>query len=112
MNTCTIRCQASQHDKCLCSCNGDNHGRQITFTPIPNIRECAHCPRTIHFESGKGWVHEGGMSYIMECPHCGWQGEQPAETITIETDICPNCRAIGDLQDNHVAMPGRAIWQK
>ena len=109
MNTCTISCQRSKTDKCICACHGEHHGGQLVFIPIPNVRLCAHCPRQIHFELGKDWVHPGGMTYVMEHPACGWIGEQPAGEITIETDVCPGCGAVGELQDNHVAMPGKLL---
>lgn len=61
---------------------------------------CLHCGEPIDFRRGRGFVHvNGGGSYMMECPNCGWQGApypSPAR--------CPNCGNI-KIRDNHCAHP-------
>ena len=69
-------------------------------------RKCLNCDMPLHFEPDKGWVHPQGRAYVMECPACGWTGEQPAERMTFALDICPNCKVQGKLRDNHIAQPG------
>lgn len=68
-------------------------------------RPCVYCDLPLHFVSGKGWVHPQGKTVVMACPDCGWVGEQPAERITFQTDVCPRCGVQGKLGDDHVAMP-------
>lgn len=36
---------------------------------------------------------------------CGWKGAAPTDQLTIKTDICPQCGAVGQLADEHFAQP-------
>jgi hypothetical protein len=80
-----------------------------SFTPLPAVQRCAQCQLIVHWEEDKGWVHPGGRAYVMECPECNWVGEQPADRLTFQTDICPNCKVQGKLRDNHLASPGQPL---
>lgn len=73
------------------------------------ITLCMWCNQQMKFTSSKGWVHQDGSQYTMECPDCGWIGAQPAVPLTHATDICPLCKVQGKLRDNHVAMPGKKV---
>src|SRR4051812_44399991 len=89
-------------------------------------RKCLHCDRDVAFVHGRGWVHLAEMrAYVMQhevmdekrlrnynagMTHkrgrgCGWVGIQPADVLTIKTDVCPGCGAVGELADHHVASP-------
>lgn len=71
----------------------------------PAQRQCQHCDRPLHHDQDLGWVHPEGSAYVMECPECGWVGEIYGGRISQATDICPSCKVVGKLLDNHVALP-------
>lgn len=57
---------------------------------------CRICRQPVHFEAGKGYVHdEGGGAYMMRCQTCGWEGA-PAKPIA----ACPACGS-RDVRDSH-----------
>lgn len=74
---------------------------------LPRAQTCRHCRGPIRFERGRGYVHaNGGGSYEMSCPGCGWVGTPyPSPTR------CPSCGST-EVRDDHIAEPdhSRQDW--
>ncbi len=60
--------------------------------------KCKWCGEELRFVPQRGWVHEDGGIYMVECEQCGWMGA-PFPTPT----RCPKCN--GNVRDNHCAFP-------
>lgn len=64
-----------------------------------NVMICMYCGELLKFLDDKGWVHQNGSIYIMECKDCGYVGETSIR--------CPKCQSINYV-DHHCALPIRS----
>ncbi|GIW55027.1 MAG: hypothetical protein KatS3mg082_1431 [Nitrospiraceae bacterium] len=63
------------------------------------VTRCLYCRGQLVFND-RGWVHQnGGGTYMMACPDCGWHG-----AIYPSPVACPACKSKA-VRDDHCATP-------
>jgi len=64
---------------------------------------CLYCGQPLAWVRERGYVHlDGGGSYMMRCPDCGWQGAPYPSPVS-----CPQC-GCKNVRDDHCAAPSHS----